>query len=159
MKGGPKFRGGYEPQWCHGISRSIHRMIVIFGTHLWNDNISRSFFIFSKFRFSRLIGGKRAKNDPKWQKICLLHLAFRNHVSYDLHLWCTCMCKRIISPGNFFVFSKFWYSGSLGDNRAKMAQYDKKSVSLNPYLRNHTSYDCDFWCTGVKWWYLDLLGF
>ena len=27
-------------------------------------------------------------------------------------------------------------------------------VCLTPYLRNRTSYDCDFWCTGVKWWYL-----
>ena len=23
-----------------------------------------------------------------------------------------------------------------------------------PYLRNRISYDCDFWCTCVKWWYL-----
>ena len=23
-----------------------------------------------------------------------------------------------------------------------------------PYLKNLTLYDCDFWCTCVKWWYL-----
>ena len=30
----------------------------------------------------------------------------------------------------------------------------KSSVCLTPYLRKRTSYDCDFWYTCVKWWYL-----
>ena len=46
---------------------------------------------------------KGLKGQKKWSKIskisvcCTLH--FRNHISYDLHLWYTCMYKRIISPG------------------------------------------------------------
>ena len=34
-----------------------------------------------------------------------------------------------------------------------MAQNEKKSC-LTSYLRNCTSYDCGFWYTCVKWWYL-----
>ena len=30
----------------------------------------------------------------------------------------------------------------------------KNSVCLTLYLRNHTSYDCEFWYLCVKWWYL-----
>ena len=32
----------------------------------------------------------------------------------------------------------------------KMAQNDKEYVSRIPYLRKHSSYDCDFWYTYVK---------
>ena len=34
-----------------------------------------------------------------------------------------------------------------------MAQNDKK-VCLTSYTWNCTSYDCDFWYTCIKWWYL-----
>ena len=62
------------------------------------------FFIFSKFWFSKLLGGTRAKNGPKLPKI-LSHL-----VSQELYLiycgfWYT--CKMMISPAMFFQ----WFSG------------------------------------------------
>ena len=88
--------------------------------------------------FKILIFWVRAKNNPKWQKIlscyisqepyiiwwwkgkkwpqkvvCLLHLIFQE--SYII--WSSFMvqmCKRMISPGILFVFSKFWFSRSLG---------------------------------------------
>ena len=46
------------------------------------------------------------------------------------------------SPGDFFIFSKFWFSWLLGGRvkGQKMAQNDKK-LCLTPYLWNHTSYD------------------
>ena len=31
------------------------------------------------------------------------------------------------------------------------------SISHTPYLRNYTSSDHNFWCTCVKWWYLQVL--
>ena len=76
-------------------------------------------------------------------------LYFRNHMSYDLHLWYTCMYKRIISAGIFFFFlffSKFWFSGSLGVvKRAKNdPKLQKNSACLTPYFRNCLSYDFDF---------------
>ena len=97
--------------------------------------------------FSRFSRGWIGKNGPKMSKISVCcTICFRNHISYDLHLWYTCMYKRIISPGIFFFFSKFWYLGLLGGG--KMAKNGPKLeiffVCLTPYLRNRTSYDCDF---------------
>ena len=65
---------------------------------------------------------------------------FRNHISYGLHLWYTCMYKRIISPGFFLISSKFWFSGSLGWAKGqKVAQNEKifclsHSASQEPYI-------------------------
>ena len=52
--------------------------------------------------------------------------------------------KMMTSPDVFFIFSKFWFSGLLGERGVtgqKMAQNDKK-FCLTPYLRNCTSYEC-----------------
>ena len=115
------------------ISGTIHPMIVIYGVHVSNDNISRLFSIFLKFWFFGLLGSKRAK---KWSKIikkicCTLY--FRNHTSYDLYLWYTCMYKRIISQAFFSFFSKFWFLGLLEGvvKGQKMAQNDKKILSFS----------------------------
>ena len=118
-----------------------------------------------KFWFSRLSRGWKGNEWPKMLKISVCHtLYFRNHISYDLQLWCACIYKRIISPGIFFhflFFSKFWFSGSLGKWQVegvgvrkgqKMAHNDKK-FCLTLYLRNHISYIMIF-VTRVKWWNL-----
>ena len=56
------------------------------------------------------------------------------------------------SPDDCFIFSKFWLSRLLGGKRAKNGPKWQNSVCLTPYLRNHTSYDCGFWCRCVKWY-------
>ena len=84
---------------------------------------------------------KRAENGPKWQKICLLH-----SISQEPYIiWLSFVvdkCKMIISPGTFFIFSKFWFfvllGGWKGKKRPKMT---RNSVRRTLYLRNHTSYD------------------
>ena len=43
--------------------------------------IAPCFFFFSKFWFSGLLGGKKAKNNPKWQKI----LSVKLHISGIIH--------------------------------------------------------------------------
>ena len=93
---------------------------------------------------------------PNLIYISLTGLYFRNHISYDLHLWYICFYKRIISPGIFFIFFKaLIFKIIRGEVKGqKMVQSDKNFVCLTPDLRNCTSYDCDFWCTCVKWWYL-----
>ena len=98
------------------------------------------FFSILKFWFSRLSGGWKGKKWPKMTKISVCRtLYFRNHVSYDLHLWYTCMHKRIISPGIFHFFSKFWFSRLLGRGGSwKMAQNDKK-FCFTPCQRNCTT--------------------
>ena len=79
---------------------------------------------------------------------------FRNHISYDIHLWYTCMHKRMISAAMFFTFFKILIFRIIRDGREKCKKWPKMTRKFCPYLRNHTSYDCDFWCTCVKWWYL-----
>ena len=46
-----------------------------------------------------------------------------------------------------------WFCGGRGLKRQNMAQNDK-TFRLTSYLKNCTSYDCGFWYTCVKWWYL-----
>ena len=55
----------------------------------------------------------------------------------------------------FSFFLNLGFAGCQGEGlkRQKMAQNDKK-FCLTLYLRNCTSYDCGFWYTCVKWWYL-----
>ena len=47
------------------ISGTIHHIIVIYGTLVQNDNISKGFFHFYKILIIGFGGVKRAKNDPK----------------------------------------------------------------------------------------------
>ena len=113
-----------------------------------------AFFSFSKFWFSGLLGGrvnvqKTAQID---KKICLLHsISEKPYI-----IWMSFMvniCKKFFKF--FFHFFKiliFWFHrGVKGQNRV---HNDKYSVCCTPYLRNHTSYDCNVWYTYVKWWYL-----
>ena len=65
---------------------------------------------------------------------------------------------KMTSTDAFFVFSKFWFSGLLGwregGKRVQKLSKMTKQICLTLYLRNCTSYDCGFWHTCVKWWYL-----
>ena len=74
---------------------------------------------------------ERAKNSQKWQEnTYLLHLIFQE----PYIIWSTFIvhiCKRIISSGSFFFFSKIWFLGSLGGKRKKMAENDKKILSVS----------------------------
>ena len=59
-------------------------------------------FLILKFWFSGLSGGWKGKKLPKMTKISVCRtLHFGNYISYDLHLWCTCIYRRIISPSIF----------------------------------------------------------
>ena len=40
------------------------------------------------------------------------------------------MCKRIISSGIFFIYSKFWFLGSLGGKMAKNGPKGQKVLCL-----------------------------
>ena len=63
---------------------------------------------------------------------------------------------------NFGLSDIEWpYSGSLGERKKgnKWHKMTKTFFCLTPYLRNHTSYDCNFWCTCVKWYLQQLFSF
>ena len=72
-----------------------------------------------KNNLNRLLGwwGGWGVKGQKWSKM-RKNYVYRapylgNHTSYDL-LFMVLICKMIISPGVFFIFSKFWFSGLLG---------------------------------------------
>ena len=86
--------------------------------------------------------------------LCLSHSISQE--AYPIWSWYLLqMCKRMTSPGNFFIFSKFWFCGLWrGWKGKKWPKMTKNSVHLTSNLRNCPSYDCDLWYTCVKWWYL-----
>ena len=72
----------------------------------------------------------------------------------------------MIYPGVFFFFSpKFWFYGVLEELKSKKwFKMTKSYVCCAPqpsfflYLRNHLC-GYNFWCTFVKWWYLQVFFF
>ena len=132
----------------HYISETIHHVIIIFGTHVWNDDFWRCFLFLKNLTFWVLRGeGKRTKKCPKW-KIQITSVTC--HISGTIHhmivhLWRTCV-KGIFSWGIFFIFffQTFDFLGVRGVKQPQIAQNDKNFVYHAPYLRNHISYDCSF---------------
>ena len=64
------------------------------------------FLSFKILIFQVVNGLKVQKMAQHFENVCRT-LYFRNHISYDLYLWYTCMYKRIISPGIFIIFFNF----------------------------------------------------
>ena len=110
-------RGKNSPKWqkilsvTPDISQAIHHMIVIYGTHMENDDISMFFLFFQNFIFWVVMGVKGQKNGPKWQEI----LSVTCFISQEPYIiWFSLMkrmYKMIISLGIFFFFSNFDFSG------------------------------------------------
>ena len=123
--------------------------------HICKMIISPGFFsFFQNFNFlvvSEVKVQKMVQNDKNvCQSRSISQEPYIIWLSFMLH-----MSKMIISPGFFFIFSKFWFSGLLvGWKGKKWPKMRKYSVCLTLYIRNHTSYDCDFLYTCVNWWYL-----
>ena len=86
------------------ISGSIN-MIVIFSTHVWNDDIYRCWFQFLKVLLFRVVSAENVKK-------ILSHSISQE--PYLMRLWFLVhFCKMMISPAIFFSFSKFWCFGRL----------------------------------------------
>ena len=122
------------------ISGTIYYVIIIYGTHVSSDNISRCFFHFFKILIFWVVRGikvqKMVQNDKKYcplrlisQKLYIIWLSFMVH-----------MCKMIISPGNIFIFFKILIFLVVREVKGqKMAQNDKffclyHSVSQELYI-------------------------
>ena len=105
-----------------------------------------AFFIFSKFWCNL---PERVKNGSKWQKMS--HSVFLE--PYLIWLWFLVhMCKMIVSPAIFFIFSKFWFF-VFNRGRSKRTKNDPElpiSVCYTLYLKNCRSYNQYFWYTDVK---------
>ena len=81
------------------------------------------FFIFWKFLFLGLLGGKRAKNSPKWKNNYVCHMPhLRKSIAYDHDFWYT-VVKWWYLQAFFFHFP---FIGLLGEVKwQKTVQNDK----------------------------------
>ena len=101
------------------------------------------------------------QKSKKWPKMTKNYVCctpcLSKHTSYNCVFCCTSLKWWHLQM--LFIFSKFCFSGLLGGWRVKGKKWPKmrKKFCLTPYLRNSTSYDCGFWYTCVKWWYLQQL--
>ena len=103
---------------AHHIWGTIHHLLIIVVTHVWND-VSRGFFHFFKILIfwvvSGVIGEKMAQNGKKTISATL-------HISGSIH--------HVIM-----------ILGCLGGKRAKYDPKWQKKLALTLYLKNDTSYD------------------
>ena len=111
-----------EKKFClsRSISQELYIIWFLFMVRMCKMIISPGIvFIFSKFSFPKLLGGKREKRVKNDKNFCLSHYISQEPYIIWL-LFVKHQCKMIISPGAFFIFSKF------EAQRAKMAKNDKK---------------------------------
>ena len=134
------FQGGKNakncPKWQKILSFTLHisgtirHMIVIYGTHVWNDNVFSYFFRFFKILILWVFRGvkvqKVVQNDKKFCPSCsIFQEPYIIWLSFMVR-----MCKMMISSGFFFIFSKFWFVGFLGGKTAKYGWKWNKILSV-----------------------------
>ena len=100
---------------------------MIFGTIVWNYDISRNFFHFVKILIFWVVSGK--KFDKKFCQLgSISQEQYIIRFSFMVH-----MCKITTSPDVlffFFIFSRFWFSRLLGDKRVKSGPQWEKITHL-----------------------------
>ena len=118
------------------------------------------FFNFSIFWFSRLSQGWNGK---KWLKMT------KNFGCLTLYLiWLRFLvhtCKMVIYLAKFIIFSKLQFfgfegsggGGGGGGGGVKGQEWPKSTYfSQLCSITQDNSRTVDFWCTGGKWWYLQV---
>ena len=103
-KNGPKWQKNLLISLC--ISQTMHHMIVIFGTHVLNDD-QQFFLILYKFWGFRLLVGKSAKNDLELP-ISVHHTQYFKNGIISLRFLVD-RCKIVVSPGVLLYFFKKRY--------------------------------------------------
>ena len=127
-----------EKKYC--LSRSISQKPYIiwfsFMVHICKMIVSTSIFcfIFSKFWFSALSGGKRAKIIPKWQKILFVlpHISGAKHRL--IFIYGTRLSSDNMSRCFFPSFKTLILWVVSGEKGQKMAQNVKKIISVTLHM-------------------------
>ena len=113
--------------------------MMIFGTLVQSDDVSRYFFQFFKILFFWVVRGVKEQKQVQNKKFYLSH--FISQEQYIIWLpFMVHLCKMIISLGGFSIFVKilfFWVVR--GVKGQKTVQNDKKlcllhSISQEPYI-------------------------
>ena len=105
--------------------------------------------------------GQKSKNQPEMTKNYVCRTPYLSkHTSYDCVFCCTSLkwwhLQMLFSFFQNFGFLSCYNEMGWGGGGWKGKELSKmtKQICLTLYLRNCTSYDCGFWYTCVKWWYL-----
>ena len=135
-------------------------MIVICCRRVWNDDISRRFFIFLNFWFSGLLGGAKGQKMIQMRKNSVCRAAYlENHTSYDFHLWYTCV-KWQIYRHFFHFFKTLIFQVVRRVIVQKMAQNEcfLCLISQEPYLiwSSFTVHMCNRILSPVFWFFFHL---
>ena len=128
VKGPKKVQNDKKVCPSHFISQEPYIIWLSFMVQMCKMIISPGAFSVLEFWSSKWSGGWKGKKWPKMKNISVSHaLHFRNHISYDVHLWHTCMCKSIISLDIFFIFvQNFDFLESLRGGGGKKAKNGPK---------------------------------
>ena len=123
------------------ISGIIRDIIVIYGTLVWNDDISWHFFHFFKILifcvFRRVKWQKMVQNEKKFCLLCSIsQQPYIVWFSFMVHV-----CKMIISSGVFLFFKTLIFQVARRVKGQKWPKVTKNSACYALYLRNHTLYD------------------
>ena len=116
-------KGKNSPKWekiisvALYVSRSIHHMIFIYGTHVQNDNIYRHYFCFFKILIFWVVRGVKGQKMVQNKKTCLPCPISQE--TYILFSFMVHMCKMIISMDIFFIFFKILIFQIVSGKRAK----------------------------------------
>ena len=131
-------------------------MTMIFGTLVSNDDISRLFFIFDIFiiwAVRGVKGQKMAQDDKKILSVAL-HISGTTHhmiLIYGTHVKKDNMSKFFL---HFFQFLIFRVNNWAKEQKVA---WNDNYVCGTPYLSKHTSFDCVFCYTSLKWWHLRMI--
>ena len=132
-----------NPKLCqsHSISQEPYIIWLLFMVHMFKVRISPCFFFFWFVRGGRgwVKGQKKLQNNKTF---CLSHsVSQKSQEPYIIWLsFMVHMCKVIISPCVFFIFSEFWFSELLGGGGVKkqkvVQNYNKfcPSCSISQYI-------------------------
>ena len=107
-------------KWClsHCISQDARITRFWFLVHMCKIMTSPDFFFhFLKILIFWIVRGVKVKNGQKWQRMMSIFLCIHLY-GMELYLIWLCflvhMCKIMISPTSFYIFSKFWFFVILG---------------------------------------------
>ena len=134
---GKKWAKMMKDSVCHASYLRNHTSFMV---HLPKMMISPGvvfiFFFFLILIFQHIAQNEKQQLHPS----CAI-----SQEQYSIWTWFLVhFCKTMISPGFFFIFSKFFQKGKI------WLKMTINSVCCNSYLRNYASYDWQLWYTCVK---------
>ena len=130
-------------------------MIKIFGTTVYiNWWYLQAFFSFFEIFIFWAIGGKRAKNSPKWKiRITSVTRLISGTIKHRIKIFGTLVLNYDISRC-FFILLKFWFFGAVRGVKGQKNSPKWKTTITSVMHHISEAYYHGFWYTCVKWWYL-----